>query len=170
MNKLIIILNVAALILAGTVGWIFRGQLAAGQAAKRQLAELENGVGALAGNKVLLAEVDELAAPLQAYFVNRRSLSRLIESLEAAATTTGVALQLTAADAQRLPAGPVVRLSLSATGSFTQVTRYLAALEVLPYELVFQNGSLAPLAAAGRSTVWQLQASIDLLSYHDDEN
>ncbi len=168
MNKVIILFSLVALTLAGALVWFLAGELAAGQVAKQKLVEFEAQAGRLAENQEFLAAVSADGDKIEAYFVDNQTLPNLIESLEALASATGVALNLTQATVEDQTTSAKLRLELVATGSFAQVTNYLARLETMPYELVFKNVGLSQEALGKNFNSWRLQTSFELLSYHND--
>jgi hypothetical protein len=169
MNKVIILFSLVTLTLAGVLAWFLAGELTAGQEAKQKLVEFEAQAGRLAENKELLAAVSADGDKIEAYFVNNQTLPNLIESLEALASTTSAGLNLTQATVEDQTTGAKLRLELVTTGSFSQVTNYLARLETMPYELVFKQARLSQGAAGEKFTTWQAQISLELLSYHNND-
>jgi Tfp pilus assembly protein PilO len=171
MNKTIIItLNVAAMALVGVMLWWLGGEISAEKLVKLKLVELEAQAGRLEENKELLARASVDGDKISAYFVSDRTLPDLIESLETMAGTDGVALNLTQAAVDSKAVNPKLRLDLTATGSFAEVTNYLSHLETMPYQLIFNSLRLSQESAGEKSVVWRLQTSLELLSYHNDKD
>jgi hypothetical protein len=133
------LLGVAAVV-AGYWYWDYsRNMLAAQQA---ELASLDQKITDLSQLKRVMAETANDRAKLGAYFVTTNTLPDFISDLENLATSTKVELRVTNVALETEPVSAVV-LKFEVVGSFANLHRYIALINELPYQLVFDEALVA---------------------------
>ena len=167
--KKVIILNLIVVVLIGTAFWFLVGELYSVREAQQRAISLDSEITHLASYKRLSEQVDEGRDKIAAYFINNETLPEFIESLETLAARGGVELDLTQAEVEEKSGAKQVRLELSAAGSFSKVTDYLAQVESLPYGIAFSSVRLDK-AAVPDEGPWKLTGSLIILSYRNGKN
>lgn len=97
-------------------------------------------------------------AAIAAAFVTRSGLIKFIEELESVGRESGVDLTLS----EPVIETQSLKLSLDVRGQFSNLYRFLARLENLPYQLVFNQVNLTTTAG------WRGELDLTLTSFIDD--
>lgn len=115
--------------------------------------------------KKLVEDATDKKKIIDGVFLNSNSLVTLVEQLEAAGRSAGVAVNITSADS---PTGAVSRPSfkLSVGGELSKVFRFLMLLENLPNRVDVTNAVWTEQGAVGgQPASWQVNFDIILISY-----
>jgi hypothetical protein len=163
---ILLVVLVGATLVSASIAWFLFGIISEEsthvKTAETGIAILEAKTRDLVEAKEDLKNHADAIASIKQSFVSEDHFVDFVRLTEELGRTAGVVLRVNSAD---LPAqGGTVRVSMEVTGTYAQITQFIALLDRMPYPSIIANTSISP-EAVGQSGRVRAGLRLDVFNY-----